>query len=324
MPLPLSNQRVDMRVLIAEDESIPRLILQSTLENFGHACLVAEDGQEAWDVFQSTPEVDVVISDWMMPGMDGLELCRRIRAESKDEYTYFIFLTALGDKGHLLEGMQEGADDYLSKPLDPEELQVRMIAAERVTSLHRLLSGQKAKLYEQARKDPLTKLGNRLSLNEDLEVLRGRVERYGHSYCAVLCDVDYFKLYNDHYGHLAGDEVLRVVAKTLAQHSRSGDAAYRYGGEEFLIIMAEQSLESAAIAAELMCQEVEGLAISHDGNEPLGVVTISVGVAALTSGENKTTDKLLNEADAALYRAKVSGRNCIVVSSTDEALERPI
>jgi two-component system, cell cycle response regulator len=259
-----------------------------------------------------------------MPVVDELELCRRIRAERKDGYTYFIFLTALGDKGHLLEAMQEGADDYLSKPLDPEELQVRMVAAERVTSLHRLLSEQKAKLYEQARKDPLTKLGNRLSLNEDLEVLRGRVERYGHSYCAVLYDVDCFKLYNDHYGHLAGDEVLRVVAKTLAQHSRSGDAVYRYGGEEFLIIMAEQALEFAAIAAELLRQEVEGLAVPHDGNEPSGVVTISVGVAALSPGENKTTDKLLKEADAALYRAKESGRNCVVVSSTDEALERPI
>jgi two-component system, cell cycle response regulator len=314
-----------MRVLIAEDEPIPRLILQSTLENFGHACLVAEDGQEAWEVFQSTLEVDVVISDWMMPIIDGLELCRRIRAAEKDDgYPYFIFLTALGDKGHLLEGMQEGADDYLSKPLDPEELQVRMIAAERVTSLHRQLSEQKAKLYEQARKDPLTKIGNRLSLNEDLEVLRGRVERYGHSYCAVLCDVDCFKLYNDHYGHLAGDEVLRVVAKTLEQHSRSGDAVYRYGGEEFLIIMAEQALESSAIAADLIRQEVEGLAVPHDGNEPLGVVTISAGVAALTPGENKTTDKLLKEADAALYRAKESGRNCVVVSSTEEALKRPI
>ena len=115
-----------MRVLIAEDEPIPRLILQSILENFGHACLVAEDGQEAWEVFQSTPEVDVVISDWMMPVIDGLELCRRIRAEKKDGYTYFIFLTALGDKGHLLEAMQEGADDYLSKPLDAGELLARV------------------------------------------------------------------------------------------------------------------------------------------------------------------------------------------------------
>ncbi len=302
-----------MRVLIAEDEPVPRLILQSALEKFGHECLVAEDGLKAWEIFQNTREVDVVISDWIMPSVDGLELCRRIRAAEKDGYTYFIFLTALGDKGHLLRGMQEGADDYLAKPLDPEELQVRMIAATRVTSLHRQLTEQKAAMFEQARRDPLTQLGNRLRLNEDLEVLRGRVERYGHSYCAVLCDVDYFKLYNDSYGHLAGDQTLCTVANTLTKYSRSGDAIYRYGGEEFLLIMPEQSLKTAAAAVDLIRRAVEQLAIPHGANEPLGVVTISAGIATLLPGENKTTDTLLKEADTALYHAKESGRNCAVV-----------
>src|SRR5918993_46490 len=128
-----ASSRVDVKVLIAEDEFVPRTILQATLEGFGHECLTADDGLEAWKMYQNTSEVDVVISDWMMPGIDGLELCRRIRAAGKDDgYTYFIFLTALGDKGHLLRGLQEGVDDYLRKPLDPEELQVRMIAASRV------------------------------------------------------------------------------------------------------------------------------------------------------------------------------------------------
>ena len=298
-----------MKVLIAEDEHVPRVILRRTLEKLGHECLVAEDGLKAWEMYQNTPEIDVVISDWMMPGIDGLELCCRIRAAKRDGYTYFIFLTSLGDKSHLLSGMQEGADDYLAKPLDRDELQVRLIAASRVTSLHRQLNEQRTALYEQARRDPLTQLGNRLSLNEDLEVLRGRVERYGHSYCVVLCDVDCFKLFNDTHGHLAGDEVLRVVANTLAKNSRSGDAVYRYGGEEFLIIMPEQPLELAAVAVEYVRQSVEELAIPHDANKPWEVVTISAGVAALLSGENKSTDALLKEADTALYRAKESGRN---------------
>jgi diguanylate cyclase (GGDEF)-like protein len=302
-----------VKILIAEDEQVPRIILRRTLEKLGHECLVARNGLEAWEIYQDTPEVDVVISDWMMPGIDGLELCRRLRAARKDGYTYFIFLTALGDKGHLLRGMQDGADDYLAKPLDPDELQARMIAADRVTSLHRQLNEQKMELFKQARKDPLTQLGNRLSLNEDLEVLHGRVERYGHSYCAALCDIDSFKLYNDSYGHLAGDGVLRMVAQTLAKHSRSGDAVYRYGGEEFLIIMPEQTLESAAAAMSLMCRAVRELAIPHDAKEPPEVITISAGVAALLPEENKSTDALLREADAALYRAKEAGRNCVVV-----------
>lgn len=279
-----------MKVLIAEDEQVPRIILCRTLEKLGHECLVARDCLEAWEMYQNAPEVDVVISDWMMPGIDGLELCRRIRTARKDGYTYFIFLTALGDKGHFLKAMRDGADDYLAKPLDPDELQARMIAADRVTSLHRRLNEQKMELFEQARKDPLTQLGNRLMLNEDLEVLRGRVERYGHSYCAALCDIDNFKLYNDRYGHLAGDEVLRVVAHTLAEHSRSGDAVYRYGGEEFLIIMPEQPPKSAAAATNIMCRAVRELAIPHDAKEPPEVITLSAGIASLLPEENKTTD----------------------------------
>lgn len=311
---------VNMKILIAEDELILRMIIQEALESFGYECLLAEDGEKAWELFQSTQDVDVIISDWMMPGMDGLELCRRVRAGRKNGYTYFMFLTALGDKGHLLSGMQMGADDFLAKPLDPDELQARMIAASRVTSLHRRLAEQNVEMFEQARTDPLSQLGNRLRLHEDLEVLQGRVERYGHSYSAVMLDIDCFKTYNDEYGHLAGDEVLSTVARTLVEQSRSGDVLYRYGGEEFLVVMPEQSLESAVVGAERMRRAVEGLAISHGAKDPPGVVTISAGVATLLPGESKTTSNLLKEADAALYSAKESGRNRIVgyapVSST--------
>ena len=135
-----------MKVLIAEDDAVSRTILKKSVEKFGHECLAAEDGEKAWELFQNTPEVDVVISDWMMPGMDGPELCRRVRETKSDSYTFFIFLTALGDKEHLLEGMQAGADDYLAKPLDREQLRVRLLAASRVNLLHRRLDEQKAEL----------------------------------------------------------------------------------------------------------------------------------------------------------------------------------
>jgi len=139
-----------MRILIAEDEVVSRAILQRTVEEFGHECLVAKDGLEAWKLFRNTEEVDVAISDWMMPGIDGIEFCRRLREEERDEYTYFIFLTVLEDKAHLLKAMKTGADDYLTKPLDRDELQVRLIAASRVTSLHRKLREYSRRLSELA------------------------------------------------------------------------------------------------------------------------------------------------------------------------------
>ena len=316
-----------MRVLIAEDDAVSRMILRRAVEKFGHECLVAEDGLRAWELFQSTEEVDVVISDWMMPGIDGPEFCRRVREAKNGLYTFFIFLTALGDKEHLLEGMQAGADDYLAKPLDREQLQVRLIAASRVNSLYRQLNEQKAKLeklneelFTTSRRDPLTHLGNRLRLREDLEALSAQAKRYGHSYCAILCDIDFFKAYNDHYGHLAGDEVLEKVAEVISGNLRTGDTAYRYGGEEFLILLPEQNLKSANVAAERLRRSVEDLAIPHEAKMPPGVVTISLGLAALPPGEGKSAEALLKEADDALYKAKEAGRNKIAIheSSPDE------
>lgn len=306
-----------MRILIAEDDAVSRTILRRSVEKFGHECLVAEDGERAWELFQGTPEVEVIISDWMMPGIDGPELCRRVRAYNSDWYTFFVFLTALGDKEHLLEGMRAGADDYLSKPLDRDELQVRLIAASRVNSLHRQLNEQNAELqklngelFAAARRDPLTGLGNRLQLREDLETLSAQAKRHGHGCCAMLCDVDSFKAYNDTHGHLAGDGVLRRVANAILGNLRAGDAAYRYGGEEFLIILREQDLGSACAAAERLRRGVEELAIPHESRTPPGaVVTISVGLAALTPEEEKTFEELLKEADAALYGAKEGGKN---------------
>jgi len=305
-----------LKILIAEDDTVSRTILKRAVEKFGHECLAAEDGEKAWELYREAPDVDAIISDWMMPGMDGLELCRKVRDEERGGYTYFIFLTALGDRAHLLMGLEAGADDYLSKPLDRDELQVRLISALRVTQLHRRLAFQNdeletlnRKLFEQSREDPLTRLGNRLRLREELDALLGGAERYGHSYSAVLCDVDYFKLYNDRYGHLAGDEVLQKVASTVIKELRSGDTAYRYGGEEVLIILPEQSLESAAAIADRLRRAVENLRIPHEAKDPPGVVTISAGVAALPAGGAKSADDLLKEADEALYRAKQSGRN---------------
>lgn len=306
----------EVKILIAEDDAVSRLILQRAVEKLGHECLAAEDGEKAWRLYEEKPDVDIIISDWMMPNVDGLELCRRVRSAERDGYTYFIFLTALGDKKHLTMGFEAGADDYLSKPLDRDELQVRMISACRLTRLHQQLAEQRAeleklnaRLADQARTDPLTNLGNRLRMQEDLETLRARTGRYGQTYCAILLDIDCFKLYNDNYGHPAGDEVLRRVAGAIESHCRSGDTAYRYGGEEFLIILPEQNLQSGAAIAGRLRRTVEELEIPHEAKDPPGVVTVSLGLSGLEPGMDKSPETLLKEADEALYRAKESGRN---------------
>jgi two-component system chemotaxis response regulator CheY len=305
-----------VKVLVAEDEAVSRLIVQTALQNLGHECQTASDGAEAWKAFQSS-RPEVVISDWIMPGLTGLELCRNIRAFAPGDYTYFIMITSQSTPDQVVEGMRAGADDYLVKPLDTDDLESRLIAAARVTSLHRQLAQQQFELQVLNQeltaislRDPLTGLGNRMAIDEDLDQLEARVVRYGHRYCLALLDVDYFKSYNDTYGHQAGDQALQAVAAQLKGEAREGDAVYRYGGEEFLCIFPEQFLATAAVAAERMRRGLEQSAILH-AESPLGALTLSAGLAMLDPGRARSVGDVLKEADEALYRAKQLGRNRI-------------
>jgi two-component system, cell cycle response regulator len=305
-----------MKILIADDSPTPRLMLQRELEGLGHECIVACDGTEAWEMFQGS-SVDVVISDWMMPGMDGDELCRRVRADTAAPYAYFILHTSLEDLKHVVQGMQAGADDYLTKPFQLDQLATRLIAADRITALHRQLASQQTELkrlnemlFQDSRHDRLTGLGNRRRMDEDLARFADLSRRYDYQLAVVLFDVDRFKQYNDTAGHAAGDEVLRSVATTLAEQCRGGDSAYRYGGEELLVAFPEQNLDNGTTAAERMRMAIEALGIPHPGLTPPGVVTVSGGVACL--GPDETVASLLSRADTALYRAKRDGRNRIV------------
>ena len=308
-----------MRVLIAEDEAVSRLMLRRSIEQLGHECLVAVDGDAAWELFEQH-EVDVVISDWMMPGLDGPDLCRRVRAHPRQTYTYFILLTSLEGKQYLLTGLEAGADDYLTKPFDRDELRARLQTVVRVTTLQRQLAEKSAELERlnralaaSARKDPLTGLGNRLQLHEDLYRLQRWLERYVRGYGVALCDVDQFKRYNDGYGHLAGDEALRAIGRAVDGATRDGDMTYRFGGEEMLVILPEQTAETSAVAMERVRRAVEGLGLPHATNAPHGLVTVSIGVAALAPGEASSWEELLARADTALYQAKQAGRNRVVV-----------
>jgi diguanylate cyclase (GGDEF)-like protein len=302
-----------MRILVVDDEPLSRHVLQATVEQLGHEWTAAENGQAAWQCYnQDSPEV--LITDLLMPEVDGLELCRRIRADAGAGYTYIILVTALSDRRDGARGMEAGADDYLIKPVDLFDLQMRLIAAQRVTDLHAQLARHRAELAHLARHDPLTGLGNRRSLDEDLEVLHARSRRYGRGYAVAMCDIDRFKAYNDTQGHQAGDQALRAVTATIAQELRGGDSVYRYGGEEFLLILPEQTLDTALVAVERVRSAVERLAIPQPSAAPEGVLTVSAGITAYAPGHQTTAAELLRQADAALYRAKSAGRNRIAVA----------
>jgi len=298
----------ELRVLVADDDAGCRLVLRATVARLGHECRVAADGDEAWRLFQED-QPDVLITDWMMPGLDGPELCRRVRQLDTDGYTYVILATALGEHENVLEGMEAGADDYLTKPISPFDVRARLVAARRVTELHRELDRLHAELTAQARTDALTGLGNRLRLHEDLEAMHDRAVRYGHAYCVGICDIDDFKQFNDTYGHQAGDDALRKIGQVLNDQSRTGDSAYRYGGEEFLIVLPAQSLPEAMVVLERIRASVQALAIPHRTSRAGQVVTISVGISAWEHEQLDTPAAVLARADAALYQSKAAGRN---------------
>lgn len=312
-----------MRILVAEDDDVSRFMTVKAVQALGYECLAATDGEAAWRIYQREG-ADAVISDWMMPGVDGIELCKRIRRMDDRAYTYFIILTALSEREYRLEGMRAGADDYLAKPLDRDELQLRLIAAQRVTSLHRKMQEQARELerlnrefFESGRVDALTGIANRLRMQEDLRAISARMERFGDGFCLALFDIDHFKAYNDNLGHVAGDEVLRAVARALAGACRSGDTVYRYGGEEFLAILTTPSVEMAATIVDRMRSTVETCALAHPHSGTADVVTVSAGVAGLLAGGTTTIDEALQRADAALFRAKQLGRNRTVVDGAD-------
>lgn len=308
-------------MLVVDDDAATRAAILRAVESFGHTCASASDGEEAWQLLRApNAEIDVIISDWQMPGMTGLELCRRARRVNDEApYVYFMLMTGLTEGGRLMEGMAAGADDFQRKPIDLDELEARLVSAARVVALHRRLARKtqrlrrdSTKLQAVSRTDALTNLANRRQMDEDLEVLRARSERYGRSCSIALCDIDHFKRLNDTLGHVAGDDALRRVAETLRKHLRASDAVYRYGGEEFLVLFPEQSAAAATLATERLRAAVEALG-----------VTISAGVAELQTSVDRTANEWIARADAALYDAKRNGRNRISVGPSPSSAPTP-
>lgn len=296
-----------MRILIADDDHVSRTVLGASVRRLGHQCAFAEDGLSAWRMF-SASQPDVLITDWQMPGLDGNQLVSRVRRECVEAYTYVMVLTGQANGGAARASMSAGADDLLRKPLHPEELERKLIVARRLIGMHQ-------GLRRDARSDGLTGLGNRRRLAEDLSGQHARAIRHHQSYGIAIADVDRFKDFNDGAGHLAGDEVLRAIARTLAANVRCGDRVYRYGGEEFVGLLPELTLGGAMGAAARWRAAVEDLAIAHPAG---GRVTISVGLAVLRRAEPAPED-VFSRADQALYTAKTMGGNLARVPDSDTA-----
>ncbi len=300
-----------MRILIADDSIVSRHLLDATLRKWGYEVVVACDGIEAWNALDSEDAPKLAILDWVMPGLTGPEVCRRVRERSKDKdtYTYILLLTSKSLKEDLIEGMESGADDYVTKPFDQHELKVRLRAGTRIIDLQRELVAAKDELREQATKDFLTRIWNRSSILDILqrELVRGGREK--RSVGVVLADLDHFKDVNDTYGHFAGDAVLREFARRMQGSIRSYDAIGRYGGEEFLIVLPGCDENCTAGQAERMRAALDEPMVINDEKR---VITCSFGATTWHPGDPVSPDALIRVADDALYAAKHQGRNRVV------------
>lgn len=294
-----------MRVLIADDDLVSRRLLQSMLARLDYDVVVASDGLEAQSILLSSDGPRLAILDWMMPGADGLAVCRAIREQSQ-AYVYVIVLTSKDRREDLVVAFNAGVDDFITKPPVSLELRARLRSGERVLALETSLLETQALLQHQATHDPLTGLWNRARVHEQLAVELKRASRSGDPLALIMADLDRFKQVNDEYGHAAGDHVIKEASTRMLGVLRDHDGLSRYGGEEFVVILPRTEREAALRVAERLREAVAATPVNiGDLSLP---VTISMGLA-MTTDRATGADALLAVADAALYRAKAAGRN---------------
>jgi two-component system, cell cycle response regulator len=300
-----------LRILLAEDDAVTRRLLEKMLSDLGYEAQVCADGAQASEVMCREDPPKLAILDWMMPGKNGIEVCRAIREREQRPYTYVILLTGKGSKQDVLEGLEAGADDYIVKPFDPNELKVRLRAGARIVQLQEDLIGALRLSEFRATHDSLTGLWNRGALLEAIKKELARSEREMSPLGILMADVDHFKDVNDQWGHLTGDIVLHELAERIHSSLRPYDLAGRYGGEEFVVALPGCDLSDAARLAERLRAMIMDSPV-ETSQGPISC-TMSFGVTAVLGGNNRDVDSLLREADAAMYVAKKAGRNRVEV-----------
>lgn len=310
-----------MKILVAEDDPVSRRILEGLLSGWGYECVAVASGDEAWRLLRGEDAPRLAILDWALPGLDGDQICQAVRSRPGDRYIYILLVTARSGKTDLVKGLAAGADDYLSKPYDPLELQARLLAGRRILDLQEQLIEAREALRLQATRDALTGAWNRRAILDILERELLRADREHKSVGVVLADLDHFKRINDTQGHLAGDAVLREVVRRMSEAVRPYDTVGRYGGEEFLIVLPGCDAANSGKLAERLREVVAAEPVAHA--EGHIATTLSLGVVALGEPMPHNLHAVLQAADLALYRAKHKGRNRVEVGSFAETFARP-
>ena len=308
-----------MRILIAEDDLISSRILEKHLGTWGFDVVLARTGEQAWEALKDGG-LRMAILDWMMPGMDGVEVCQKIRRRKKYKYTYIILLSAKDRKQDIVAGLSSGADDYMAKPVNFLELRARLQTGRRIVELEDKLLAIQNQLKDIASRDGLTKLWNRAEITKFLKEEMSRGQREQKPTSVIMVDIDHFKKINDFYGHDVGDQALLQVAARLKKKLRQSDKIGRYGGDEMIIILPSCSLAEIPKIAERLRASVARRGIATE----LGSVPVSISAGG-TSSENfsiPTADRLIKASDEALLKAKNRGRNCVVVDGLAEVINK--
>jgi two-component system, cell cycle response regulator len=298
-------------ILVVDDSPVYRKLFEQLLCDPKYAVSFAGNGREALRIHREKSP-GIVITDLIMPDVSGLELCERIRADKGDAYTYIILMTSNKEKDGVVKGLQAGADDYLVKPFDSNEMLARVGVGLRITDLHRQLEAKSARLEEAATTDSLTGLPNRRAIEEWANKQLKGAARHGFPMWVVLGDLDSFKEINDTFGHEAGDTVLRTFASTLKKLTRISDMCGRLGGDEFLIVVSHVSADNIELAINRFREMFASLSFPFVGQSVN--ITATFGVAGSESGDSKDFEALVRKADEMLYEAKRAGRNCVRVA----------
>ncbi len=309
-----------MKILVTDDCQTDRLIIRRYLLSMKHEVLLAGDGEQAISLFREH-DPDLVLLDVRMPDMDGYQVVKKLRKIDQG-WRPILFLSSSTNSESFAKGINAGADDYLHKPIDKVILEAKLHAMERLVVMRKQLLDVTSKLAQEkekikliANQDGLTEISNRRFLDQVLEQEFRRHQRSQNTISIIMIDIDFFKSYNDYFGHLSGDDVLRDCAKKMSQLiCRAGDLVARYGGEEFCVVLPNTESNGAESFAEALRTGIEGLAIERDDLKNWKYLTISLGVSSIKPNQNDTVEKLLNAADQALYQAKQSGRNQVCIA----------
>jgi len=299
-----------VKILIADDDVTSRLVLAGVLKKHGHEVVVTVDGAEAWDALQRPDAPRLAILDWVMPGLSGVDVCRRARTIESDQPPYIILLTSRGQKTDIVTGLEAGADDYLAKPFDPGELLARVDVGRRLIELQARLIEARDALSHEAMHDPLTGVLNRRAFGSALSRELSRKRRNNNVLAVGICDIDHFKQINDTYLHQTGDEVLCGLVRIMQGNLRGHDVLGRRGGDEFVVLTEHAREDGAAILYERLRAAIADNPIQTGAG--VMPITISFGVKIWADGE--TEEELLAAADAALYQAKSGGRNRVFLA----------